>query len=267
MATPIERIRSRSHELIQAVRETSSGKNKEYFLLEGVRILEEANRVRFPLEALFFEPGLKTKPRAGELINDLQNKAQRVCAVDESLLHSIGEVENSQGILALAKRPRYELSTLLEKEKAPFLLIAAGLSDPGNLGSLIRSADAAGAGAVLVTEQSVSPFNSKCVRATMGSVLRLPVLESQPWPAIEEFLKQKSVRIVATDSHEGIDFRDADYSGPIALCLGAEAEGIPKEIRKATSLTVRIRLHHDVESLNVAAAGAILLFEIAGARR
>lgn len=247
-------------------REILAGKTPEYFLLEGVRFLEEALRAKLPLESAICDARFALKPRGREILGALRLAQVPISEATDDVFAAVSDTESPQGIVAIASRPTRTLDALLAIEERPFLLVAAGVSDPGNLGSLIRSADAAGVTGVIVVEGSASPFNPKCVRATMGSILRLPVAEKVPLDSLLASFQVKGVRIVATDSHAGIEFRDADYSGPIALCLGAEAEGVPEAMRKAASLTVRIRLQHEVESLNVAAAGAILLFEIAERR-
>lgn len=259
-------IKARSHAAIKSFREVVGGKRDDVFLLEGVRFLEEAVKAKFPVETVLFLTGTELKPRNREVLKALAQQGAELYEVTAEVLPAASEVENSQGLVALAKRPQFTLEDLC-KAKEPFLLLLAGVSDPGNLGSLLRSADAAGVDGVIVIQGSVSPFNSKCVRASMGSILRLPIVEKAEIAPVLEKFQQNQVRIIATDSHGGVEFRDANYAGAVALCLGAEAEGIPDLLRKSASLTVQIRLHHGVESLNVAAAGAILLFEIAGHRK
>lgn len=266
MKEPIPVISSRSNALVKRFRDAVAGKSPELFLLEGVRFLEEAVKAKLPIEAALCGSKLALKPRGRELIAALRAAQVPLSEATDEVFSAVSDTESPQGVVALASRPQLSLETVLATEEKPFLLVAAGVSDPGNLGSLIRTADAAGASGVIVAEGSVSPFNSKCVRATMGSILRLPVADKVPVAKILEAFRGKGVRMVATDSHAGIEFRDADYAGPIALCLGGEAEGLPEEMKKAASLIVRIRLQHEVESLNVAAAGAILLFEIAERR-
>lgn len=266
MKEPLPIISSRSNSLVKRFREVVAGKAAELFLLEGVRFLEEAMKAKLPIEAAICDGKLALKPRGRELLTALRTAGVAVSEATYEVFAAVADTESPQGIAALAKRPQRTLKELLAAEGQPFLLVAAGVADPGNLGSLLRTADAAGVTGVVVAEGSASPFNPKCVRATMGSVLRLPVAEKVPFSEILATFQAKKIRMVATDSHTGIEFRDADYSGPIALCLGAEADGVPEEMRKAAGLTVRIRLQHEVESLNVAAAGAILLFEIAERR-
>lgn len=268
MHEPDEKVTSRSNPLVKRFRETIAGKEPSLFLIEGIRFLEEALRRKASLEAVIYDPKILEKDRGKALIAALRAAKFRLVQAPGEILDAVSGTESPQGIAALIARPDSgpSLEQILSMEEAPFVLVAAGVSDPGNLGSLIRSADAAGATGVIVAEGAAQPFNPKCVRATMGSILRLPIAENVPVADILSIFKTRGVRMVATDSHAGIDFRDADYSGPVALCLGKEAEGIPDEMRKAASLTVRIRLQHEVESLNVGAAGAILLFEIAERR-
>lgn len=266
MREPLPIIASRANALVKKYRETIAGKIATHFLLEGVRFLEEAVKGKLPVETAICDPKFAQKPRGRELLASLRAAGVEVSEATAEVFAAVSDTETPQGIVALANRPTQSVEDLLAIEEKPFLLVAAGVSDPGNLGSLIRTADAAGATGVVVAEGSVSPFNPKCVRATMGSILHLPVVEKVPLASILESFRARGVRAVATDPHAGIEFRDADYSGPVALCLGGEASGIPEEMKKAASLTVRIRLQHEVESLNVAAAGAILLFEIAEQR-
>ena len=168
--------------------------------------------------------------------------------------------------MALAPVLERREEDLFPAGRVPFILLAAGVQEPGNLGAILRVAEGAGATGAVVTEGSAWPFQDRCARATAGAILRLPVIASLPVPEAVSFLSRRGLRAVAADPREGEDYRAAELGGPIALLLGSEAHGLPRELRGAADLAVRIPLRGRLESLNVAAAAAILCFEVARRR-
>ncbi|MGH9556968.1 MAG: TrmH family RNA methyltransferase, partial [Terriglobales bacterium] len=142
----------------------------------------------------------------------------------------------------------------------PLLLVACGIQDPGNLGTMLRSAEAFGASGVLLGEHTVSALNSKVVRAAAGSLFRLPVLRTKLAEVIPQ-LRERGVRLVASSSHRGGRLDQADLSGPLAIFVGSEGAGLPKDVLKQMAEVVAIPHAPQVDSLNAAVAASILLYE------
>jgi TrmH family RNA methyltransferase len=142
------------------------------------------------------------------------------------------------------------------------LVVVTGLQDPGNLGTILRSAEAFGAAGVILGEGTVSPFNSKVVRGSAGSIFRLSVVRTKLADLLPR-LREKSVRLLATSSHKGAPLPEADFSGPIAVLIGGEGAGISKDVMGKIDEVVAIPHTPQVESLNAGVAASIVLYEIA----
>jgi TrmH family RNA methyltransferase len=175
--------------------------------------------------------------------------------VSASLMQSISDTEASQGILAVLQFTNLPLTN-----SPTFLLIPDQIRDPGNLGTLIRSADAAGADAVLIPPETTDPFAPKVVRAGMGAHFRLPIL-SMGWEEISQVGKAAGLRVLLADMN-GKSFWETDLRPPLALIVGGEAEGASEAARKLASQRIKIPMAGKTESLNAAVAGSVLMFEV-----
>ena len=231
------------------------------FLVEGVRLLEEALRSGVRLHTVFFSQSAGT--RVDRLLPQINKKVERLL-LPEKTFNSIVASETPQGVAALVHRKQHSLEDVLTPE-APLLIVAAGLQDPGNLGTLLRSAEAFGANGVVIGEETVSVFNPKTIRATAGSIFRLPILQMQ----IEELLpklRARGLRLVATSSHKGSRLDEADLSGPLAIFIGNEGSGLPRKLLAQLDASVVIPQAAHVESLNAGVAAGIVLYEAARQR-
>jgi TrmH family RNA methyltransferase len=190
--------------------------------------------------------------RGWELVNRMGAKGIRVEQVNAGLLNSLSATESSQGILAVL-----EYSELPLPPKLDFVLVLDQLRDPGNLGTLLRSAAAAGVQAVCLSPESAEPFAPKVVRSGMGAHFRLPI-RTESWEAIGEHLT--GLKICLADL-QGVSCWQADLSIPLALIIGGEAAGVGPEARTLADTRVSIPMPGGSESLNAASAGAVLMFE------
>ena len=182
-----------------------------------------------------------------------------VIAVEPGVLASVTDAVTSQGVAAVARIPAPALDDI--PTAAP-VLVAVAVADPGNAGTLLRSAEAAGFGAVLFTAGSVDPFAPKCVRASAGSVFRVPVLRGGEAATVLDEVGATGRRRVATRAHDAVALADADLSGPVAVVLGSEAHGLPAALDDHVDEWVSIPMAGRVESLNVAMAGTLLCYEV-----
>lgn len=258
-------VTSRQHPLIKQLRAafahgepTADG----YVAIEGVRMLEEAIRAGLRFRTVVFsESG---QERAERLLPQISQHVETI-VVPDAVFASVAATETPQGVAALVKPRDFTLPDLLRAPN-PLIVVAAGLQDPGNLGTILRSAEAFGAAGVLLAEKTVRPFNPKAVRASAGSVFRLPVVSVELEPACA-VLREKNVRLLATSAHKGTPLDQADLAGGVAVFIGNEGAGLPKSLAARFDETLAIPHSARVESLNAGIATSIVLYEASRQRR
>jgi TrmH family RNA methyltransferase len=226
------------------------------FIAEGVRLVEEALTANWPFR--FVMVGETLSRRGRELTASLESNAIDVEPVSDALLNSISETETSQGLLAVL-----DYSLLPVPHSLDFVLIPDSIRDPGNLGTLLRTAAAAGVQAVFLPPETTDAFAPKVVRAGMGAHFRLPI-QSMSWQEIRAVTA--SMKVYLADM-AGKPCWQTDLRLPMALILGGEAEGATQPARRLADSTVSIPMPGKSESLNAAVAGAVLLFEVVRQRQ
>jgi TrmH family RNA methyltransferase len=226
------------------------------FVVEGVRLVEEALAAKWTMKFVFYTSGLSERGR--ELIKKLEMKNIEVEQVSDPLLNSFSETENPQGILAVLNHVQLPIPQSLD-----FILIPDKIRDPGNLGTLLRAAAAAGVQAVFLPPETTDAFSPKVVRAGMGAHFRLPI-HSLSWDQIR--IATKALKIYLADMN-GNPCWKTDFRHPLALIVGGEAEGATQVARHLADLSVCIPMPGKAESLNAGVAGAILLFEVVRQRQ
>src|SRR5262249_29672934 len=261
----LRRVSSRQNALVKDLRRAfSQGEptGQGAVAIEGLRIIEEAIRSGLRFEAVFFsESG---SAHAARLLPQISSHTEALLLPDE-VFSSAVSTETPQGVAALVKLKPTRLEDLLDQVSlSPDFLLAAvaRIQDPGNLGTIIRSAEAFSARGVLLGEKTVSHFNPKVVRASAGSVFRQPLVKVKLGDVIAQ-LKQHGVRVAASSSHKGQVLDQVDLAGPVALVVGNEGAGLPSEILSAADELVTIPHSSRVESLNAGIAASILLYEAA----
>jgi TrmH family RNA methyltransferase len=227
--------------------------------IEGIRILEEAIRSGLKFRAVFFRNSARNK--AERLLPQMAAHVETLLLPDK-LFASAVPSETPQGVAALVQCKQFSLQDVLAKSDAGPLLAIAGVQDPGNLGTILRSGEAFGAGGVLLGDGTVSPFNSKVIRASAGSVFRLPIAKANLGDTLKE-LRAKGVRLIATSSHKSKPLPEADLSSRIAIFVGSEGAGLPRELIAEMDEVVAIPHSPTVESLNAGVAASIVLYEVA----
>ena len=258
----LRRIEGRHNSLVKELRAafahgelTSDG----YCAIEGMRILEEAIRSGLKFKAVFFRASAEN--RAERLLPQLAAHVETLLLPDK-LFASAVPSQTPQGVAALVRCKTFKLEDVLAKSQTGPLLAIAGVQDPGNLGTILRSAEAFGAGGVLLGEGTVSPFNSKVVRASAGSVFRLPIVQAK-LPGILDQMRERGLRLIATSSHKGTPLDQATLTGPLAIFIGSEGAGLPRDLLAEMAEIVAIPHSPNVESLNAGVAASIVLYEAA----
>lgn len=240
--------------LVRALQGRSKERREEgAFLVEGVRLVEEALSADWPIRYVLYSDGLSE--RGQELVKKMESAGLEVEEAAGDLLQAASGTETSQGILAVL-----ELAALPLPDFPNFVLIPDQVRDPGNLGTLIRTAAAAGVQAVLLPPETADAFAPKVVRAGMGAHFWLPI-HTMEWDEIERFCKEANLQIFLADMF-GPSCWETDFRIPLALIVGGEAEGASQQARTSANTIVSIPMPGNTESLNAGMAGAVLMFEV-----
>jgi TrmH family RNA methyltransferase len=259
---PHERLRpiaSRQNSLVKDLRKAFSQAipaDDGCVAIEGVKLVEEAIRSGLRLRAVFFSES--ARERANRLLPQLSHSTETVLLPDDIFQSAVAS-ETPQGVAALV----YPFTAALEdlfRPETPLILGCAGLQDPGNLGTILRSAEAFGASGVLTTDGTVSSSNPKVARASAGSVFRLPVIKLTTAQALAA-LEENSVRLAVTSSHKGRPVQEIDLTLRTAIFIGSEGQGVPRALLDAADEAILIPHSPKVESLNAGIAASILLYE------
>jgi TrmH family RNA methyltransferase len=230
-----------------------------YCAIEGLRIVEEAIRSGLKFGAVFFSSSAEAK--ADRLLPQIGNRVDTLLLPDK-LFADVVPSDTPQGVAALVRCKDFTLADILSKAQNGPLLAIAGIQDPGNLGTILRSAEAFGAAGIILGEGTVSPYNSKVIRASAGSLFRLPTVRAKLPEALLE-MRRQGLRLIATSSHKGTPLPDARLSGPLAIFIGSEGAGLPRDLMAQMDELVAIPHSASVESLNAGVAASIALYEAA----
>jgi TrmH family RNA methyltransferase len=231
--------------------------------IEGLRVVEEAIRSGLKFRAVLFSASARAK--AERLLPQLGAHVETAILPDQLFATAVPS-EAPQGVAALAHCRSFTLEDVLAKSQAGPVVAIAGLQDPGNLGTIVRSAEAFGAAGILLGEGSVSSFNPKAVRASAGSVFRVPVVKVKLKDVLGQ-LRDHGLRLIATSSHKGIALPEAGLNGPLAIFIGGEGAGLGRDLVAEMDEVVAIPHSAKVESLNAGVAASIVLYEMARQRR
>ncbi len=234
------------------------------FLVEGFRELSRAVEGGVEIQELFFCKDLFLGENEPALLQALQKKGTQLYSCSESVLRKISYRDRPDGLIAVASHMSLsfqDLSKQLKAVKNPFILIAESIEKPGNLGTILRSSDAVGVNAAIVCDRCTDIFNPNVVRASVGTLFTQPVIEAThedliPW------LKASGIQIVAATPHAEKEFTKTDLTGPIAIVVGTEQLGLSKRWMDAADIQVRIPMNGCADSLNVATATTLLLYEV-----
>lgn len=231
-------------------------KEHQSYLIEGEHLVQEAIRAGADIQALIAEEGLQGK--FDLLVGDQLDSVSRI-ALSSELFHQLVETESPQGMMAVVSYQKWDEEKLLAQEESTFLLLDE-VQDPGNLGTLLRTAQGAGVTAVYLGHGTVDVYNPKVVRASMGALFHLPIFPRNLSKAIEQ-LKERAIPIVGTSPHAGLNHFDYSFPKQIATLLGNEGRGVNSEFAKLADVELKIPMPGNTESLNVSVTGAILMYE------
>jgi TrmH family RNA methyltransferase len=241
---------------------TKRGRSKERkFIVEGVRLCEEALLSDWKIETVFINEDFQSDSNWADFNRKLVNKKIPFTVLKKSNFKKLADTEHTQGIAFIVNIPDIKIDDL-PLNQFDLLVILDGIRDPGNIGTIIRSADWFGANAVVLSEDCVNPYNPKVVRSTMGSIFNVPVLEIKERKQFLAKLKKKNFFIIATSVSAKMDLEKIRVKKPVALILGGEVQGISPDLQRRADALVKIHKFGKAESLNVAQAGAVTLHYI-----
>lgn len=251
----------------------ASLKQKKYrdelslFIIEGVRLVEEAAKSSWQVATCIYTAEALLQERVQGVVADLQSKNCRMIQVSTSIYDKITDTKEPQGIMAIVEKYTYHLEELLIRENKPFLVVLDELQDPGNVGTIIRTAAAAGCTGVILTKGCADVFAAKAVRSSMGSIFQIPIFEGLHTSEIISYLKQHRVDLLATSLESSNVYFKVDFTKSIAVVFGNEGNGVSQALLQHAKDRLYIPLLGHVESLNVAASAAVILYEVVRQRQ
>jgi len=266
----LRRVEGRHNPLIKRVRQAFAHAeltDEGDCAVDGVHIVEEAIRSGLRFRAILFRESAQTL--AARLLPQIGSHVETLLVPDK-LFDSAVPSESPQGVAALVHLKESSLGDLLERIELGPIVVIAGLQDPGNLGTILRSAEAFDGAGLILGEGTVSRFNSKVIRASAGSLFRLPVASVKAAGGMDAVISQfraKGVRLLATSSHKGTPLDQAVLTGTSAFFIGGEGAGLPKALMAQMDETIAIPHSPRVESLNAGVAASIVLYEAARQKR
>lgn len=255
------------HQKVQRLRRLvgrrSAREAERAFVAEGAKVVGEALDVQGCVEALFIDPG-NAGPADLAVVDRAFSAGCRVFELEKGVLERVAGTVTPQPVLAVVGAVDRPLGDLA---RDGLIVLCADVRDPGNLGTVLRSAEAAGARGVVCAEGTVDPYNPKCVRASAGALFHVPLVVGGNTVQVLGELGTWGLRRVGTSARDGVRLWDADLTGPVVLVLGNEATGLAPEVEAALDASVTIPIEGRAESLNVGMAAAVLVYEAARQRR
>jgi TrmH family RNA methyltransferase len=259
----VKEITSLANPIIKDIKALSQKKNREaggLFMAEGLKLVLDALETGWKIDTLIFAKSAKDKPLVEKAASRAVAAGGLVLEVSEKVLSSVTRRDNPQMVVGIFQARWASLSAIKPKAGETWVALDR-VRDPGNLGTIIRTADAAGASGVILVGESTDPYGLETVRATMGSIFTMPVARASQAEFIK-WRKASGATMVATHLKGAIDYRRADYkSRPVVLLMGNEQSGIPDELAEAADIRVKIPQQGKADSLNLACATAVMLFE------
>lgn len=258
-------------ELAKLQKKSKLRAEKGIFIVEGPRMTEEIPAER--IEKLYVSESLGKKNP--EFMKKMKVPAE---ILTDTVFAYVSDTKTPQGVLAVVKRLNYTMDDILgtnvaveevpaEKKKAPHLIVLDNLQDPGNLGTIFRTAEAAGVTGILLSSDCVDVYNPKVIRSTMGAVFRMPFLYVEDLPKEIHKLQEKQIKVYAAHLDGKNAYDKEDYTGGSAFLIGNEGNGLRDEVAECADCLIRIPMQGQAESLNAAVAAAVLMFEAARQRR
>jgi len=255
----METITSPQNQYLKFLRKlykTKNRKQKNLFILEGKNIIEEALNQSVDFKYIFMTPEFYENTDLD--FEDGNFNSIKVKYVEKDLLRKIADTVSPQGIIAIVKKPEYNFEQLKNKND---LLILDQIQDPGNMGTLIRTAVAAGMDGIIALKGCVDIYNLKVIRATMGTIFAFPILTRVDLKDLKQLYQKNKFNLISADSSQGNSYSNVEYKRPLMLVIGNEGRGVRDEIIELSDRLVKIPIFGEIDSLNAAIAGGIIIYK------
>jgi len=244
---------------VRALREKKGRRRQGMFLAEGLRILTEA-RGAGRLPAILFYAAGTSHPLLQALIGEVEAAHGDVVETNVDILHKLSGKDNPQTVLGVYRSFDTSLERI-DRSAAPLWIVAQALRDPGNLGTILRTGDAVGAGGLILVDDCVDPFSTEAVRASMGALFTQRIAAS-PWADFLAWLRSGESQLVGTSLKAELDYQAPGYEKPVFLLVGNEAQGLPETYESECDLLVKMPMLGRADSLNAAVATAVMAYEV-----
>ncbi len=244
---------------LRSLRDKKHRKREKQFLAEGLRLLTDARESGVLPETLVMAAGREPHPLLDALEADVAEAGGEIVEMDEAILAKVTGKKNPQAVAGVFREFDTDLAGV-DREAAPIWLVAHAMRDPGNLGTMLRTGDAVGAGGLILIDDCADPFSVEAVRASMGAIFGQRVARAG-WDEFIAWLRQGDGQLVAASLRDASDYREAAYESPCFILVGNESQGLPEAYEDACDLRVTIPMLGRADSLNAAVAGAVLAYE------
>jgi TrmH family RNA methyltransferase len=246
--------------LLRSLRDKKARRTEGLFLAEGLRILTEARDSGCLPEIVAFSAEGAKHPLAAEIIAATEAAGGDAIETTPDILSKMSGKDNPQMLLGAYRQPETSLGAI-DRNAAPLWIVAQALRDPGNIGTILRTGDAAGAGGLILIDDSADPFSVEAVRASMGALFTQTIATAR-WPEFLAWLRSESGQLVGTSLKATNDYLEAEYRQPCFLLIGNEQQGLPADYEAECDLLVKIPMAGRADSLNAAMATAVMAFAI-----
>ena len=245
--------------LLQLQKKSKARNEEKVFLVEGLRMFMEVPIEQ--VEKVYVSESLYNKKKQELKLERFSHEV-----LSDSVFQHVSDTKTPQGILCVVRQKEYDVEVLLNIEN-PHFMVLDNLQDPGNLGTIVRTAEGAGVHAVFLSKESVDIYNPKTIRSTMGSIYRMPVIYIEDLLSLLNIFKQRGIKSYAAHLEGENTYDKENYQSGIAILIGNEGNGLREEISSSADVWVRIPMEGKVESLNAAIAASVLMFEVYRQRR
>jgi TrmH family RNA methyltransferase len=247
-------------QFLRSLRDKKHRKREGKFLAEGLRLLTDARESGRLPEMLVMATKREAHPLLAELEADVAAAGGEILEMDEDILAKVTGKDNPQAVAGVFAEFDTSLAAL-DRATAPIWLVAQALRDPGNLGTMLRTGDAVGAGGLILLDDCADPFSVEAVRASMGAVFTQAIAQAR-WEEFEPWLRSGAGQLVAASLRDSQDYRSATYVAPCFILVGNESRGLPEAYEDACDLRVTMPMKGRADSLNAAVAGAVLAYQV-----
>jgi len=259
----IKRVTSLANPLVKEIRALALPKNRKasgLFVAEGLKLVADAAETGWRIRTLFYSDAVSGQPLVAKLARETHAHGGTIIEASEGVLAKVSRRDNPQTVIGVFEQRLLPASAIQPKAGDVWVALE-GIRDPGNLGTIVRTVDAVGAAGVILVGETVDPFATESVRATMGSVFSVPLARASR-PDFVKLAARWGGSVVGTHLTATVDYRKADYRSPVLLLMGTEQSGLTDEVAKAATTLVKIPMAGKADSLNLAVATAVMLFEI-----